>query len=436
MTDDNSKKKLGRGLSALLGDDMAADYADLDKVRSTKEVPVEQMRANQFQPRLDWDQEALDSLAASIAEKGVLQPILVRRKPTADSEYEIIAGERRWRAAQIARLHQVPVIIKELTDAETMEIALIENIQREDLSPIEEAEAYKRLMGEFDHTQESLALHVGKSRAHVANMMRLLTLPASVQKMVREGSLAAGAARTLINHEWAEEVAKKIVAQGLSVRGAEKLAKKIAEERRPDGEGKPGKMARKFQRMDAKGADVLALESDLTAAVGMDVSIDHQPDGHGRITIRYTTLDQLDDACRRLTREPLHMIREEYEEDPLDEDFDPHEEFADAEIYEPEPYTGGPEVVLHDPPLREENIFMTKKETAEEEEAADDAEPDETAAEAADEPAEADEPGTAEATDDTPAKAKKDADADDAEDEEDYNYDDEIKGALGDALKD
>src|SRR5690606_29260926 len=249
MSEDISKKKLGRGLSALLGDDMASDYADLDKVRSTKEVPVEQLRANQYQPRLDWDQDALDSLAASIAEKGVLQPILVRRNPTKDSEYEIVAGERRWRAAQMAQLHQVPVIIKELTDAESMEIALIENIQREDLSPIEEAEAYRRLMAEFDHTQESLAQHVGKSRAHVANIMRLLTLPASVQKLVRDGKLAAGAARTLINHEEAEALAKKIVEQGLSVRAAEKLAqRKKIDLYTTDGSGPPGKMARKFAK--------------------------------------------------------------------------------------------------------------------------------------------------------------------------------------------
>src|SRR5690606_12977031 len=146
MSEDISKKKLGRGRSALLGDDMASDYADRDKGRSTKEVPGEQLRANRYQPRLDWDQAARGCLATSIAEQGVLQPILVRRNPTKDSEYEIGAGERRWRAAQMAQLHQVPVIIKELTDAESMEIALIENIQREDLSPIEEAEAYRRLM--------------------------------------------------------------------------------------------------------------------------------------------------------------------------------------------------------------------------------------------------------------------------------------------------
>ncbi len=368
MTDDISKKKLGRGLSALLGDDVAADYADLDKVRSAKEVPVEQMRANKFQPRLDWDQEALDSLAASIAEKGVLQPILVRRNPTSDSEYEIIAGERRWRAAQMAQLHQVPVIIKELTDAETMEIALIENIQREDLSPIEEAEAYKRLMGEFDHTQESLSQHVGKSRTHVANMMRLLTLPPAVQTMVREGKLSAGAARSLINQDNAEELAKKIVREGLSVRAVEKLVKKKGH--RKDGEGPLGVMARRVM----KSPDVRALEDDLGAAIGMEVSIDHFDTGNGTLTIHYGDLDQLDEACRRLTREPLNFFRDEPEEDPLDEDDDLEDEFAeDAE------------------------------EDTEDEPAPD---PEETSEE------------------------------EDEHDEEGYGYDDEIKNALGDALKD
>ncbi|MZR29797.1 ParB/RepB/Spo0J family partition protein [Sneathiella litorea] len=323
MSDDTSKKKLGRGLSALLGDDSATDYADLDKVRSTKEVPVEQLRANEYQPRLDWDLEALESLAASIAEKGVLQPILVRRNPGSYSEYEIVAGERRWRAAQKAQLHTVPVIIKELTDAESMEIALIENIQREDLSSIEEAEAYKRLMAEFDHTQESLSQHVGKSRTHVANMMRLLTLPESVQTMVREGRLSSGAARTLINHENAEKLAKKIVDEGLSVRAAEKLAKGKSTEQREGGEKPRASSARKVE----KSPDVRELEDDLTRAVGMDVLIDHFSDGRGTVTIHYENLDQLDEACRRLTREPLPSLNEEPAEDPIEEDDDLSDEF-------------------------------------------------------------------------------------------------------------
>jgi len=374
MSDDTSKKKLGRGLSALLGDDAATDYADLDKIRSTKEVPVEQLRANQYQPRLDWDMEALDSLAASIAEKGVLQPILVRRNPGSYSEYEIVAGERRWRAAQKAQLHTVPVIIKELTDAESMEIALIENIQREDLSPIEEAEGYKRLMGEFDHTQESLSQHVGKSRTHVANLMRLLTLPGSVQTLVREGSLSAGAARALINHENAEKLARKIVDEGLSVRAVEKLVKK-GDKADQDTTTRP--RTAKSSRME-KSADVRELEDDLTNAIGMSVEINHFADGRGTVTIHYGNLDQLDDACRRLTREPLPTLHDSREEDPIEEgddlsdEFDAFQKDADAE-----------DNVVEETPVE-------------------------------------------------PVPEKPD-DKDDGEPE--YDYDDEIKGALGDALK-
>jgi ParB family chromosome partitioning protein len=373
MSDETSKKKLGRGLSALLGDDAATDYADLDKVRSTKEVPVEQLRANEYQPRLDWDMEALENLSASIAEKGVLQPILVRRNPGSYSEYEIVAGERRWRAAQMAQLHTVPVIIKELTDAETMEIALIENIQREDLSAIEEAEAYKRLMGEFDHTQESLSQHVGKSRTHVANIMRLLTLPATVQTMVREGSLSAGAARALINHENAEKLAKKIVDEGLSVRAAEKLAKKGGEE--PD-EGSSAPRAPRSSKV-AKSPDVRELEDDLTNTIGMTVEIDHFADGRGTVTIHYGNLDQLDDACRRLTREPMPTLGDSKEEDPIEEGDDLRDEF---------------------------DAF--KKDAEAEIDASD-----------------------------LPQGTESAASENEADSEGEYNYDEEIKGALGDALK-
>lgn len=374
MSDDTSKKKLGRGLSALLGDDAATDYADLDKIRSTKEVPVEQLRANQYQPRLDWDLEALESLAASIAEKGVLQPILVRRNPGSYSEYEIVAGERRWRAAQKAQLHTVPVIIKELTDAETMEIALIENIQREDLSPIEEAEGYKRLMGEFDHTQESLSQHVGKSRTHVANMMRLLTLPASVQTLVREGSLSAGAARALINHDNAEKLAKKIVDEGLSVRAVEKLVKKGSKE---DQEASVRPRSAKSPRME-KSADVRELEDDLTNAIGMSVEINHFADGRGTVTINYGNLDQLDDACRRLTREPLPTLQDSKAEDPIEEGDDLSDEF---------------------------DAFAKDAESDIEEETA------------------------------TPEEAEPEAAEEETSREPEYDYDDEIKDALGDALK-
>jgi len=307
MTEDSGKKKLGRGLSALLGDDVASDYSELDKIRTSKEIPVEQLHPSPFQPRQDWDQEALQSLADSIAEKGVLQPILVRRDPADAGMFEIIAGERRWRAAQMAQLHEVPVIIKELTDADSLEIAIIENIQREDLSAIEEAEGYKRLSEEFSYTQDVLSKQLGKSRSHVTNLMRLLNLPLSVQQMIRDGDLSAGAARTLVTTDNPEELARKIVNEGLSVRAAEKLSKK-----------KPSNRARSASQ-STKDQDTLALEGDLSAAIGMKVSIDHKEDQGGSISIRYDHLDQLDDICRRLTR---HTSVETMEEDPFDGDME------------------------------------------------------------------------------------------------------------------
>ncbi|MFT6557940.1 MAG: ParB family chromosome partitioning protein [Sneathiella sp.] len=305
MTEDTGKKKLGRGLSALLGDDAASDYSELDKIRASKEIPVEQMHPSPFQPRQDWDQEALQSLADSIAEKGILQPILVRRDPLDAGLFEIIAGERRWRAAQMAQLHQVPVIIKELSDVDSLEIAIIENIQREDLSAIEEAEGYRRLTEEFEYTQEVMAKQLGKSRSHVTNMMRLLSLPESVQKMIRSGELSAGAARTLVTADDPEKLARKIVSEGLSVRAAEKLAKK-----------KPSNRASSASP-STKDQDTLALEGDLSAAIGMKVSIDHKGDHGGSISIHYGHLDQLDDICRRLTRQSM---AENSEEDPFDGD--------------------------------------------------------------------------------------------------------------------
>ncbi|GLQ04950.1 ParB/RepB/Spo0J family partition protein [Sneathiella chinensis] len=314
MSDEAGKRKLGRGLSALLGDDVSADYSELDKIRASKEVPVDQLEPSPFQPRQDWDQEALESLASSIAEKGILQPILVRRNPDDRDMYQIIAGERRWRAAQIAQLHQVPVIIKELSDVDSLEIAIIENIQREDLSAIEEAEGYRRLADEYNYTQETLAKQLGKSRSHVTNTMRLLNLPKSVQSMIRSGDLSPGAARTLITADDPEKLAKKIVNEGLSVRAAEKLAYK-----------KPAHRASSASR-STKDQDTLALEGDLSAAIGLKVGINHKGDSGGSITISYDHLDQLDDICRRLTR---HSLITGGDEDPfegdiaaaLDEDF-------------------------------------------------------------------------------------------------------------------
>lgn len=305
---------MGRGLSALLGDDVAADYSELDKIRTSKEVPVEQLHAGRFQPRTDWDVEALQNLADSIAEKGILQPILVRRDPDDNGMFEIIAGERRWRAAQMAQLHQVPVVIKELSDVDSLEIAIIENIQREDLSAIEEAEGFQRLANEFNYTQEKLAQKLGKSRSHITNLLRLLNLPSDVQDMVKSGDLSPGAARVLVTMDNPAKLARKIVDEGLSVRQVEKLSKK-----------KPSNRASSPSR-PTKDQDTLALEGDLSAAIGMKVDINHSESHGGKITISYDHLDQLDDICRRLTRITSNDLLEEddFEGDmnsALDEDF-------------------------------------------------------------------------------------------------------------------
>jgi len=215
---------LGRGLSALLQDEAAADIAPVRSKRGNRELPIESLHANSFQPRTVFDEQALKELADSISEHGIMQPILVRPSPEDSDSYEIIAGERRWRAAQKARLHQVPVVIRSLSDLEALALALIENIQREDLSPIDEAKGFRRLMDEFGHRQEDIAKTVGKSRPHVANLLRLLTLPTAVQDMLNEGHLSVGHARALITTDDPVGLAKTIIAQGLSVRAAESLA--------------------------------------------------------------------------------------------------------------------------------------------------------------------------------------------------------------------
>ena len=206
MAEQASQSRLGRGLSALLGND-AEDYAALAQGRGSQNLPIELLKPNRFQPRKNFDQEALDELSSSIREKGVLQPLIVR--PNDDDSFEIIAGERRWRAAQKAELHEVPVIVKDLSDSEVMEIALIENVQRKDLSPIEEASGYQSLIDQFDYTQEQLSRIIGKSRSHIANSMRLLSLPEKVQELVIDNQLTAGHARTLINSKKPRDRQKK-----------------------------------------------------------------------------------------------------------------------------------------------------------------------------------------------------------------------------------
>lgn len=294
MTDTPSRRRLGRGLSALLGDD-EDDYQGLDRTKFPRELPIEQLQPGQFQPRSHFDDDELNALVESVRAKGILQPILVRRDPVQADVYEIIAGERRWRAAQRAQLHNVPVILRELTDQEALEIALIENIQRADLSAIEEAEAYQRLIDEFTHTQDALAKVVGKSRSHVANTLRLLTLPQEVRTMVDTGQLTAGHARALVGREDSVMLAREIANAGLTVRDIEG--------RVSTGSSKTGKPRKSSA---GKSADTLALERDVSDAIGLKVSIDlkgGENSGRGKLSIEFKSLDQLDDVLRRLSQD-------------------------------------------------------------------------------------------------------------------------------------
>jgi len=296
-SDHGKRTNLGRGLAALFGEE-SQDYASLDKVRSTKAVPIEHLRPGRFQPRHHFDEAAVNALAESIKAQGILQPILVRRHPDRPNEFEIVAGERRWRAAQIAKLHEVPVVIRDLTDAQSLELAIVENVQRQDLTPLEEAEGYKRLIDDFQHTQEDLARTLGKSRSHIANTLRLLSLPQGVKELLEEGKLTAGHARTLIGCDDADGLAKQMISRGLNVRQAERLvqnAKAAA--------GAPRRAAGPAEPDTPKDADTLALERDLTALLGLKVSIKFQGNG-GSLTIHYKTLEQLDDVLHRLNQMP------------------------------------------------------------------------------------------------------------------------------------
>ena len=285
------RTSLGRGLSALFGE-ASEDYASLDRVRQTKQVPVEFVHPGRFQPRRRFDEAATAELVQSVKEKGILQPLLVRRDPDQTNSYEIIAGERRWRAAQAAGLHEVPVIIRDLTDREALEISIIENVQRQDLTALEEAEGYRRLLDEFQHTQDDLARSLGKSRSHIANTLRLLALPDPIKAMLHEGQLTAGHARALLTAVNPILLAEKVVAGGLNVRQTEQLAR--------GDDASPPRMA--VARADSKDADLLALEESLSANLGLTVQIASRGKG-GSLTIHYKTLDQLDDVLRRLNAE-------------------------------------------------------------------------------------------------------------------------------------
>ncbi|MEQ8194505.1 MAG: ParB/RepB/Spo0J family partition protein [Rhodospirillales bacterium] len=293
------RRGLGRGLSSLLGEEtpaapqaapQAGTAGTAGAAGGVRHLPVEFLRPGKYQPRKYMDDAGIDELARSIEEKGILQPLLVRRLEGETEAFEIIAGERRWRAAQRAKVHEVPVLVKDLSDEEVLEVALIENLQRQDLSALEEAEGYRRLMEEFRHTQEDLAKVVGKSRSHVANMMRLLGLPDTVKTLLAAGALSAGHARALLNAKEPMKLAKKVVNRGLSVRQTEKLVQKEKDQQKPT----------RAISATAKDANTLSLERDLTNLLGLKTEIKFHGEG-GSITIHYGSLDQLDDILLRLS---------------------------------------------------------------------------------------------------------------------------------------
>ena len=292
MAEEQHRPRLGRGLAALIADSATQMPASPD-ARDRRRVATDRLRANPRNPRRHFDSDELDNLAASIRERGMIQPILVRPVPDQDGSYEIIAGERRWRAAQSAELRDVPVIVIEANDRDALELAIIENIQRSDLNAIEEARGFERLMQEFSYSQTDLARVVGKSRSHVANMLRLLKLPQSVERMVVDGRLTAGHARALLSFDNPEPVALRIVARGLNVRDVEKLAQA---NQRP-----PAPKLPESPPLPPLRPDTLALANRLSDRLGMRVALEPQAEG-GELRIRYRTLDELENLCRQLIR--------------------------------------------------------------------------------------------------------------------------------------
>ena len=290
------RRGLGRGLSALMADVEPASAASAANgaARGERRIPIEMIVPNPDQPRRTFTQAQLDELAESIRAKGVIQPIIVRRKPGSDEMYEIVAGERRWRAAQLAALHEMPALVREFDDTEVLEVAIIENIQRADLNAIEEAAGYRQLMTRFGHTQEKLAEALGKSRSHIANLLRLLNLPQDVQTHVVEGTLSAGHARALITAENPSDLAREAVRRKLSVRETERLAKGA-------GAATSSGQGRRNGSAQDSDADTRALERDLSAALGMRVAISHRSGAEGgTVSISYETLNQLDALCMKL----------------------------------------------------------------------------------------------------------------------------------------
>ena len=300
MSSKNERKKgLGRGLSSFLDvdgiDDIVESKKDEDKGKSSSNnssyLPIEHLVPNLNQPRKDFSTDELNSLASSIEDTGIIQPILVRRN---NDVYEIVAGERRWRAAQIAKIHEVPVLIKELTDEEVVKISIIENIQRVDLNPIEEANSYKQLIQDFGYTQEKVSASLGKSRSYIANSLRLLSLPESIIMFLKEGKLTSGHARALVGVKNSEFLARKIIEESLSVRDIENIVKK--------GISRSDNVIRKGTSLK-KDVDTLNLEQDLKLALGLKTIIDHNENsGGGRIVIKYKDLEQLDTFCSKIMK--------------------------------------------------------------------------------------------------------------------------------------
>jgi len=288
MMAEKKRQSLGRGIDALLGSE-TKERVGTDRLKGSRQIPVERLHPGRNQPRHSMDEEKIEELAQSIRENGIIQPLLVRSDPDDAETYEIIAGERRWRAAQMAKVHEVPVVIRDLNDQESLEIGLVENLQRQDLSALDEAIGYQRLVEEFSHTQDVLAKTVGKSRSHVANTMRLLGLPDPVKKMLEDNELSAGHARALLNAPDPMAAAREVAKKGLSVRQTERLVKK--NQRKKD--APPVR--------DIKDVDTLALERDLANLLGLKVAIKFKGVG-GSLTVNYKSLDQLDDILRRFRR--------------------------------------------------------------------------------------------------------------------------------------
>jgi ParB family transcriptional regulator, chromosome partitioning protein len=292
MAEESTRSRLGRGLASLIGD-MGAEtnIAASERVRSQRRVPIELLRPNPRNPRRDFPDAQLDELASSIKERGIIQPIAVRPVRGPSDAYEIIAGERRWQAAQRAGLHDVPVVVLDVTDVEALALAIVENVQREDLNPLEEATGYQSLISEFKYHQDEIAKVVGKSRSHVANMLRLLKLPEFVKSAIRSGQLSAGHARALIGHPEPERIARQIIERGLNVRQVEALIRD------------QGKSQSQGRQPRQKNADTIAMEKQVSDALGLAVTVDHGNNG-GAVHIKYRSLDQLRDVVRRLVRAP------------------------------------------------------------------------------------------------------------------------------------